>query len=359
MRRIGILTSGGDCPGLNAVIRAVVKTAHEVYQAEVVGMCDGFLGLLPDGTRRPLTVDDVRGIVARGGTILGTTNQGPFDLGPDGDPLPETKANFEAVAQQFRRLELQALVVVGGDGSLKIARALSKLGVNLVGVPKTIDNDLAATERTFGFDTAVAIACESLDRLHTVAEAHHRIMVCEVMGRGAGWIALHAGLASGADAILIPEIPFRWEALVEMVARRCSRRANYSLIVVAEGATVVDGKLIRQSDGRLGGIGQVVADELARRTCVTTRVTVLGHVQRGGTPTAYDRVLASRFGEAAAHLVAEGGYGKMVALRGDEIVSVPLDEAVRHYRTVPVDGQLVRTGRSCGVYFGDEISLPS
>jgi len=331
-----------------------VKTAHEGYGAEVVGIYDGFLGLLPDGITRTLPLSDVRGILTMGGTILGTTNQGPFDLGADGKPLPEAMPNFEAAAEQYRRLELEALVVVGGDGSLRIARAVAELGVHLVGVPKTIDNDLAATERTFGFDTAVEIACQALDRLRTVAAAHHRIMVCEVMGRGAGWIALHAGLASGADAILIPEIPFNWEPLIKMVGERRARGSQYSLIVTAEGAAPTDCGPVCQVDGRLGGIGQMVSNELAQRTGVMTRVTVLGHVQRGGTPTANDRVLASRFGEEAIHLAARGIYGQMVALRADEIVGVPLDEAVNHTKLVSVGGQLVRLGRSTGVYFGDE-----
>ncbi len=354
MRRIGVLTSGGDCPGLNAVIRAVVKTASGVYGAEVIGIYDGFDGLLPSGTTRPLTPDDVRGLLALGGTILGTTNRGPFDLGPDGNPLPDALPAFQAVVDKFRRLGLDALVVVGGDGSLRIARAVQRMGANVVGVPKTIDNDLAATERTFGFDTAVAVAAEALDRLHTVAQAHHRIMVCEVMGREAGWIALHSGLASGADAILIPEIPFRWEPLFQMVEDRRARGRHYSLVVVAEGAYPAGGQPIYQAKGRLGGIGGIVGDELGRHTGFETRVTVLGHVQRGGTPTAFDRVLASRFGEAATDLAAQGRYGRMVALRCDEVVDVPIDEAVNNYKLVPVDGQLVHLARSTGVVFGDE-----
>ena len=331
-----------------------MKTAHEEYAAEVVGIYDGFLGLLPEGLTRTLPLADVRGILSMGGTILGTTNEGPFDLGPDGKPLPQAEPSFKAAAEQFRRLELEALVVVGGDGSLRIARSLSELGVNLVGVPKTIDNDLAVTERTFGFDTAVEVACQALDRLRTVAAAHHRIMVCEVMGRGAGWIALHAGLASGADVILIPEIPFHWAPLVKMVDERRARGSHFSLIVVAEGATAVDCGPVCQEDGRLGGIGQVVSRGLAERTGVMTRVTVLGHVQRGGTPTATDRVLASRFGEEAVHLLARGTYGQMVALQADEIVGVPLEDAVNHPKLVSVGGQMVRLGRSTGVYFGDE-----
>lgn len=359
MRRIGIITSGGDCPGLNAVIRAVVKTAHRVYHAEVLGIHDGFNGLLPGGCIRPLSSDDVRGLLVLGGTILGTTNRGPFDLGPDGIPLPGAMPYFMAVAERIRELKLDCLVVVGGDGSLRIARVLVWQGISLVGVPKTIDNDLAATERTFGFNTAVAVASEALDRLHTVAVAHHRIMVCEVMGREAGWIALHSGLASGADAILIPEIPFRWEPLVQMVAERKRRGRNYSLVVVAEGAAPAGGKPIYQAEGRLGGIGEIVGDELAQQTGFETRVTVLGHVQRGGTPTAFDRTLASRLGEAAVHLAARGGFGRMVAVRCDDIVDVSLDEAADRPKLVPVDSQLIRTARSTGVYFGDEASAVS
>jgi len=354
MRRIGILTSGGDCPGLNAVIRAVVKTARGVYGAEVVGIHDGFDGLLPGGVTQPLDSDDVRGLLNMGGTILGTVNRGPFSLGPDGNPTPDALPAFQAVVDRARELGLDCLIVVGGDGSLRIARAVEHRGLPVVGVPKTIDNDLAATERTFGFDTAVAVAAEALDRLHTTAAAHHRIMVCEVMGREAGWIALHSGLASGADAILIPEIPFRWEPLVRMVADRRGRGRTYSLLVVAEGACPAGGHPVFQAKGRLGGIGEVVGDELGHRTGVETRVTVLGHVQRGGTPTPFDRVLASRFGEAAMDLAAAEHYDRMVALRCDQVVDVPLDEAIDCVKLVPVDGQLVHLARSTGVVFGDE-----
>jgi 6-phosphofructokinase 1 len=349
-----VLTSGGDCPGLNAVIRSVVRTAYEVYRAEVIGIYDGYRGLLPGGTLRPLTGDDVRGLLVQGGTILGTTNRGPLYVDDAGEPLASSLDTFRALLNHSRLLKLECVIVVGGDGSLRIARALSRMGLNVIGVPKTIDNDLAATERTFGFDTAVAVAVEALDRLHTVAVAHHRIMVCEVMGRDAGWIALHAGLASGADAILIPEIPFRWEPLTRMVAERRARGRNYSLIVVAEGAYPVGGQPVFQSAGRLGGIGSVVGEGLYQRTDVETRVTVLGHVQRGGTPTASDRVLASRLGESAVHLAARGGYARMVALRADVVVDVSIDEAVMSKKPVPIGGQLVRMGRSTGVYFGDE-----
>ena len=296
----------------------------------------------------------MRGLLVQGGTILGTTNRGPFCLDANADATAESLANFQAVVDQARILRLDTLIAVGGDGSLRIGRAIDRLGLRVVGVPKTIDNDLAATERTFGFDTAVAVAVEALDRLHTVAAAHHRIMVCEVMGREAGWIALHAGLASGADAILMPEIPFRWEPLARMVAERRARGRHYSLIVVAEGAHPVGAQPVYQAAGRLGGIGGAVADELYKRTDVETRVTVLGHVQRGGTPTASDRVLASRLGEAAVHLAATGAHGRMVALRADQVVDVSLDEAVLHPKLVPLDSQLLRLGRSTGVYFGDE-----
>lgn len=354
MRRIGVMTSGGDCPGLNAVIRAVVKTAHSAYGVEVIGIHDGFDGLLPGGSRRPLTSDDVKGLLVLGGTILGTTNRGPFMLGADGYPTAEALPAFQTALGEYRALELDALVAIGGDGSLRIGRAFYRLGASLVGVPKTIDNDLGATERTFGFDTAVSVAADALDRLHTVAVAHHRVMVCEVMGREAGWIALHAGLASGADAILIPEIPFNWEPLYRMIAERRAHGRNYSLVVVAEGAHPAGGQPIFQAQGRLGGIGQIVSDELARQTGVESRVTVLGHVQRGGTPTAFDRVLASRFGEAAVHLAAHGRFGRMVAIRDDVITDVTLDEAVSNFKLVPTDSDIVRLARSTGLYFGDE-----
>lgn len=354
LRRVGVLTSGGDCPGLNAAIRAVVRTAYEVYRAEVIGIYDGFNGLLPNGSTKTLQADDVRGLLVQGGTILGTTNRGPFQVDDKGEPAPEAAGNFRAVVKQGHILRLDGLVVVGGDGSLRIGRAMHRLGLRVVGVPKTIDNDLRMTERPFGFDTAVSVAVDALDRLHTVAVAHHRIMVCEVMGREAGWIALNAGLASGADAILLPEIPFRWGPLARMVAERRARGRNYSLIVVSEGAFPVGGQPLYQATGRLGGIGGVVAEELYHRTDVESRVTVLGHVQRGGTPTASDRVLASRLGEAAVHLAARGDYGRMVALRADEVVDVSLDEAVVCCKLVPSDSQLLRLGRSTGVYFGDE-----
>jgi 6-phosphofructokinase 1 len=354
MRRIGVLTSGGDCPGLNAAIRSVVRCAKNVYQVEVLGLQDGYHGLLPNGCARAMDLDDVRGIMMQGGTILGTTNRGPFDVDAHGNPKEGSEAAFTSAIEQYQRLELDGLVVIGGDGSLRIARALHKMGLNIVGVPKTIDNDLSGTDRTFGFDTAVSIATEALDRLHTVAAAHHRIMICEVMGRESGWIALHAGLASGADAILIPEILFSWDPLLRMVAQRRARGASFSLIVVAEGACEIGGCLIYQAEGRLGGIGNRVASELQRLTGIETRVTVLGHVQRGGTPTAYDRLLASRFGEAAVHLLAGGGFGRVVSLRGENIVDVPLDEALAFSNTVPVDGQLVRLARSTGSFLGDE-----
>ena len=357
MRRIGVLTSGGDCPGLNAVIRAVVKTACGVYGSTVVGIHDGYDGLLPGGVAKELGPDNVAGLLIAGGTVLGTTNRGPFSLEPGGNPTAEALPHFKMAIDQCGRLGIEAIVAIGGDGSLRIARAFQRLGLNVVGVPKTIDNDLGATDRTFGFDTAVAVAAEALDRLHTVAQAHHRIMVCEVMGREAGWIALNAGLASGADAILLPEIPFYWEPLYRMVDERRARGRHFSLIVVAEGAFAAGSEPSYIAKGRLGGIGEKVAEELAEHTGIETRVTVLGHVQRGGTPTAYDRILASRFGEAAVHLAARGGYGRMVALRGDDIVDVALDDAVSQFKLVPVDSQAVRLARSTGVYFGDEVGL--
>ncbi len=354
MRQIGIVTSGGDCPGLNAVIRAVVRTAYSVHNYEVIGIYDGFTGLLNDGKTRIITPAETVSLLTLGGTILGTTNKGPFGLDENGNPLPEFLPYFEEVYNNYCNLGLKGIIVVGGDGSMRIAHALHRMGVKIVGVPKTIDNDIYATDRTFGFDTAVHIATQALDRLHTVASAHHRIMVCEVMGRDTGWIALSAGLASGADAILIPEIPFQWKSILQMISARMVRGRRHSLIVVAEGAMPFGGTKVFNEEGRLGGIGEFVGKQLEKLTKIETRVTVLGHVQRGGTPTAYDRILASRFGEAASYLVAEKKFGTMVALRGDKMVEVSLEEATQKTRSVELDNHLIRVARNTGVSLGDE-----
>ncbi|MCS7002618.1 MAG: ATP-dependent 6-phosphofructokinase, partial [Dehalococcoidia bacterium] len=321
-RRIGVLTGGGDCPGLNAVIRAVVKTAYEEYDWDVIGIRNGFDGLFaPDneGARR-LTPNDVRGILPRGGTILGTANRGsPFarkvKLGNETKVVDQS----DVAIARIEELQLDALIVIGGDGTLSIAHELALKGVPIIGVPKTIDNDLPGTDTTFGFDTAVVTATEALDRLHTTAESHHRVMVLEVMGRDAGWIALHAGIAGGADVILIPEINWTVEAVTEKINARDRSGRHFSLVIVAEGAKTESGEqfYIRAKDqfgpGQLGGIGNWVAEKLAQTSGHDTRCTVLGHVQRGGTPTPFDRVLSTRYGAAAVRLVAQNRTDQMVA----------------------------------------------
>jgi 6-phosphofructokinase 1 len=330
--RIGVLTGGGDCPGLNAVIRAVVRKGVSMYGHEFVGFRDGWRGPL-EGDTVPLGVEQVRGILPRGGTILGTSRTNPYKL--DWGP--------ERIQNTLADLGLDALIAIGGEDTLGVAKRLFDEGVRVVGVPKTIDNDLAATDYTFGFDTAVNIAMEAIDRLHTTAESHHRALVVEVMGRHAGWIALQAGMAGGANVVLIPERPFDVGAVCDWVERRF--RTHYSpIIVVAEGATPKEGTMATQAGDldafghvRLGGIGQQLADEVERRTGKESRAVVLGHVQRGGTPTAFDRVLATRFGLAAIDAVQGGAYGQMVALRGTDIVRVPLAEATAELKTVPVE----------------------
>jgi 6-phosphofructokinase 1 len=359
LRRVGVLTAGGDCPGLNAVIRAFVKAAAG-YDWEILGIQDGFEGLLrPDGIE-PLSTEMVADILSLGGTILGTSNRGnPFAVRSVVDGEVRTVDRSADVVARLDELGIGALVVIGGDGSLKISLRLQQLGVPIVGVPKTIDNDLAATDVTFGFDTAVATATDAIDRLRSTAEAHHRVMIVEVMGRDAGWLALEAGLAGGADLILIPEIPFRLEK-VAGAASDCVRRGHrFSIVVVAEGAFPVGGApIVRQRVGpdgfvRLGGVGAWLADELSQRIEHEVRATVLGHIQRGGTPTAFDRVLATRLGCAAAMVVGQGDFGKMVALHGSQIVPVPIEDAIRIQKLVPVSGDRVMTARALGVSFGD------
>jgi ATP-dependent phosphofructokinase / diphosphate-dependent phosphofructokinase len=329
MRKVGLLTGGGDCPGLNAVIRAVVRRA-EAHSFEVMGIRDGWKGLLePQDRTLRLNRQATSGILHVGGTILGTSRTNPFKK-PDG---PET------VEKNLKHLGLEAVIAVGGEDTLGVAKKLHDRGVKVVGVPKTIDNDLSGTDFTFGFDTAVTIATEAIDRLHSTAESHHRIIVVEVMGRHAGWIATYSGLAGGADAILIPEIPVDIEEVCEHVRRRHKTGRYFSIVVVAEGAKLAEGqqraaKLDEFGHERLGGISQVVAEEIEKRTGFETRVTVLGHIQRGGSPTAHDRVLATRFGVFAADLVAAGDFGKMAGLRGADIVAVPLAEAVVKLKTI-------------------------
>lgn len=357
MKRFGVMTGGGDAPGLNAVIRAVVKSAANCH-CEVLGLEDSFDGLIEPNRCRMLAPDDVTGILRIGGTILGTTNRGnPFAYPVD---TSGGKRDYSArVIEMFHEMKLDGLVVIGGDGTLAIAHEFSKGGIPLVGVPKTIDNDIVETTNTFGFDTAVSFATDAIDRLHTTAEAHHRVMVVEVMGRYAGWIALYAGLAGGADVILIPEIPFSMEKVVDRIVTRDRFGARFSIVVVAEGAKPVDGKvsLIREAQGeyveRLGGMGALVAADIEKRCGKETRYVVLGHLQRGGAPTSFDRVLATRFGARAVELLLAEDFGKMVAFHPPDIVAVPLENVVGRTRNVPLDFDVVRAAKAMGISLGD------
>jgi ATP-dependent phosphofructokinase / diphosphate-dependent phosphofructokinase len=330
--RVGLLTGGGDCPGLNAVIRAVVRKGIEVHGWETVGFRNGWQGPL-EGVSVPLDLTGVEDILTRGGTILGSSRTNPYKI--DG--------GVEKIKSVLADKGVDALVAIGGEDTLGVAKRLTEDGVGVVGVPKTIDNDLSATDYTFGFDTAVHIATEAIDRLRTTAESHHRALVVEVMGRHAGWIALHSGLAGGANVILVPERPFNVDKVVEWVTRRFERQYA-PIIVVAEGATPEDGSEVLQSGEkdafghvRLGGVGTWLAEEIAQRTGKESRAVVLGHIQRGGTPTAYDRVLATRFGLHAVDAVCDGDFGVMVALRGTDIVRVKLAEATAELKTVPAE----------------------
>jgi phosphofructokinase-like protein len=363
-KTIGIVTGGGDAPALNAVIRAVVKTAIGEYGTRVIGIEDSFEGLLGETCTRELKQADVRGLLPRGGTILGTRNRGGFvERAPDGRIFKPEEVYREAIGN-LERLGIDAVVVLGGEGTLAIAQEFGRLGVPVIGVPKTIDNDLAATELTFGFVTALDIATEALDRLHTTAESHDRVMILEVMGRHTGWIALHSGIAGGADVILIPEIPFSMESVAEKVRERDRCDAKFSIIVAAEGAREAGGELIYQDQGdehhapRLGGVGSYCRTELEQLTGKETRCVVLGHLQRGGRPNAFDRMLATNFGACAVRALMRGERGVMVALQAADVVTVPISEATANIKTVPPDGQLVRTARDTGISFGapDEAS---
>ncbi|HEV3139528.1 MAG TPA: ATP-dependent 6-phosphofructokinase, partial [Vicinamibacterales bacterium] len=356
VKRLGVLTGGGDAPGLNAVIRAVVKAAANAG-IECIGLEDSFDGLIEPGHSRVLTPRDVTGILRLGGTILGTTNRGdPFEYPPDRDQTGAGAHDYsERVIQMFHQMGLGALVVIGGDGTLGIAHKFSQKGIPIVGVPKTIDNDIVGTTNCFGFDTAVAFATDAIDRLHTTAEAHRRILVVEVMGRYAGWIALYAGVAGGADAILIPEIPFDITIVGERLRQRDKYGAKFSIVVVAEGAFPKGGTpslLEAAHDGhleRLGGIGAEVCRALAKETGKETRVVVLGHLQRGGAPTSFDRVLATRFGGKAVELVQQGQFGHMVAYDPPDIIARRLEDIVGKTKTVPLDLDLLLTARALGV----------
>ena len=360
IKTIGVLTGGGDCPGLNAVIRAVTKSALE-KGLEVKGVRRGFGGLV-ENEIVSLTNRDVSGILPVGGTILGTTNRdNPFHYRQvrGGNVVFENMS--DRVMENLRKSYIEALVMIGGDGSLQVAMELSKQGMPVVVVPKTIDNDIPVTERTFGFDTAVSVATWALDRLHTTAEAHHRVMILEVMGRYAGWIALHSGLAGGADIILIPEIPFKLESVLNKIDQRRRMGKQFSLIVVAEGAFPQGGemtvkRIVEDSPEkvRLGGIGDKLAGEIESAMDIESRCTVLGHLQRGGSPSAFDRVLSTRFGVAAVDCILNGNFGVMVALRENRIDFVPMSEVAGKVRNVPFDDSLVLAARAIGTSMGDE-----
>jgi len=357
IKKIGVLTGGGDAPGLNAVIRAVVKAGYNAG-IEVLGLEDSFDGLIYPEKSRVLTPRDVTGILRLGGTILGTVNRGdPFAM-----PIVTPQGTFnygDRVLEMFQRMELDALVCIGGDGTLAISYEFYKKGIPLVGVPKTIDNDIVGTTSCFGFDTAVSFATDAIDRLHTTAEAHRRVMVVEVMGRDAGWIALHAGVAGGADVILIPEIPYDVDKVVQSIRERDARGARFSIVVVAEGAVPKGGHasvLSAATAGhqeRLGGAGIACAKQLEELAGKETRHVVLGHLQRGGAPTAFDRTLATRFGGKAVELILKGRFGTMVANNPPDLVPIPLGDIVGRTKKVPLDYDLLVTARRLGISFGD------
>ncbi|MFK7788624.1 MAG: 6-phosphofructokinase [Phycisphaeraceae bacterium] len=360
IKRIGVLTGGGDCPGLNAVIRAVTKSAIVDYGLEVVGIKDGFLGLVEDRTL-PLIEADVSGILTRGGTILGSNNK----CNPRKFADVKSDGSFEIIdvtdrcMANIKKHSIDALVVIGGDGTMACAKTFVDLGVNCIGVPKTIDNDLVGTDVTFGFATAVATATEAIDRIHDTAASHHRAMVVEVMGRNAGWIALHAGVASGSDIILLPEMPFELDKVCEAVERRRDDGKGFSIICVSEGAMPKGGaQVVREVDPtspdpiRLGGIGRVIAEQVEAKTGVETRNTVLGYIQRGGTPVPEDRVLATQFGHHAIRTLLSGQPNRLIVMHGREVTHAPLEAAAGKQRTVPLDHPLLATAIAVGTSFG-------
>jgi 6-phosphofructokinase 1 len=359
LNRIGILTGGGDCPGLNAVIRSIAKPAMAHFHSTVIGIQDGYEGMV-EGRHRELTPLDVTGIINVGGTILGTSNKGdPFHYPMGNQPNVRIIDASQQVVEHYRNMRLDVLVTIGGDGTQIIADKLAGMGLNIIGIPKTIDNDLEATDITFGHDSARAVATEAIDRLQTTASAHHRVMVVETMGRYAGWIALGAGLAGGADIILIPEIPFSWDVLFEAVLKR-SKGAKFSIVCVAEGAKPAGGEVMvkevdkkRTDPLRLGGIGELVAKRIELETGLETRVTVLGHVQRGGSPTPFDRILATRFGAVALQSASRGEFSVMTSLQRNQVVTVPIKDAVGKQRLVPLDSQLLFAARAVETCLGD------
>ena len=358
--RIGILTGGGDCPGLNAVIRAVAKTLIHEHGAEIVGFLDGYEGLVLDRTMA-VAWETVSNILTLGGTVLGTSNTAnPFGWAEkQGDTVVTSDRSADVLAV-FRKHRLDGLVVIGGDGSMAIAGGLARIGIPVVGVPKTIDNDVPGTDLTFGFQTAVDVATDALDRLHTTASAHHRVMVAEVMGRYAGWLALHSGIAGGADVILIPEIPFRWDAVVEVCRDRARKGKRFSIVCVAEGAKPAGGEMVvqRRVEGspdpiRLGGIGRVAASEIERHTGTEARATILGYVQRGGSPCSFDRVFATSLGYRAAELVAGGRWNRMASWQEGRLTDVAIEEAAGGSRRIPPDHPLLAVARGVGTSFGE------
>jgi len=359
-KTIAILTGGGDCPGLNAVIRAVVRSAVGLHGWRVMGIEDGFDGLVGKLRWRELTLESVRGILPRGGTILGTSNRGnPFSYPTEINGQFELRDISDEVVASFRNLGAEVLIAVGGDGTLKIAQGLFEKGLPVIGIPKTIDNDLQATDITFGYRTAVEIVTEALDRLHTTAESHHRVMVVEVMGRDAGWIAIESGIAGSADAILIPEIPYSAARLCAAIDQRRKNGSKFSIVVVAEGAFPAEGNKVLQKPAednfgveRLGGIGHAVARQIGACLDMETRVVILGHLQRGGSPIPYDRILASRFGVKAVELIEKGRFGRMVALKGKQVVDVEIINAISCLNRVDPNGELIATAEALGIMVG-------
>lgn len=361
IKKIGVLTGGGDCSGLNAVIRAVSKSAINEYGIEVIGFKDGFKGLVQNNWVK-LDLNSVSGILHTGGTILGSSNRdNPFNFQVAKSGEEEWQDKSQQAIENLKKHEIDGLVVIGGDGSLHIAQKFYEKGVNVVGVPKTIDNDLQATDVTFGFNTAVDTASEALDRLHTTAESHHRVMILEVMGRYAGWIALNAGISGGADVILIPEVAYTVDNVIKKIEQRNKQGKKFSIVVVAEGAMAKDGEIVIQKwvpeshdPIRLGGIGNKLADDIEKVSNIETRVTILGHLQRGGRPVPFDRIISTRYGVAAVEALVKGKSGSMVSLQGSKIITVPIKEAIEDLKKVDPEGEMVRAARAVGISFGDK-----
>ena len=365
IRRIGVLTGGGDCPGLNAAIRAIVKTAHNDYDLEVIGFSDGYEGLI-ENRYRQIDIDDASGILARGGTILGTSNRAdPFHFPVlQGEEYIYLDRSSQAV-RNFESLGLDALIAIGGDGTMAASARMAKEGLPIVGVPKTIDNDLFGTEVTFGFDSACVTATDAVDKIHTTAQSHHRVMIVEVMGRYAGWLALCAGLAGGGDIVLMPEFPYDIDAICDAVRTRNARGKTFSIVVVGEGSRPVGGEMtvartIANSPDaiRLGGVSHQVAAQVEGLTNIECRVTILGHLLRGGSPSAFDRLLATRYGVEAVHMVVRGQTGIMVGLQNQQMVAVPLEDVAGRIRTVTPDHPLVKAAQSLGICLGVSSSVP-